>query len=141
MGAANPPPSNGRLARKWGRLFLLCCCDKTRRGRLGGLSLFWALDNPVPSSSVILRVFENRDVYHIPNEFRFLRPTYSLDLTGTMALLHHNDERNRFVISIDVNTPFWLAGNKKWFPHSRSCALRYRASSARNQNLASIWMV
>ena len=24
MGAANPPPSNGRLARKWGRLFLLC---------------------------------------------------------------------------------------------------------------------
>jgi molybdopterin-binding protein len=32
MGAANPPPSNGRLARKWGRLFLLCGYDNTRRG-------------------------------------------------------------------------------------------------------------
>jgi integrase len=40
LGAANPPPSKGRLARKWGRLFLLCCYDKSRWGEKAQIARF-----------------------------------------------------------------------------------------------------
>jgi hypothetical protein len=40
MGAANPPPSNGRLARKWGRLFLLVAYEQAPAGPTGALSYF-----------------------------------------------------------------------------------------------------